>query len=205
MGLRSIGRRPWGIAVGAVVGVLVVLVALTDTGGDGASLGGVPGASRVATGSGEEISVPFPEQGSLARDFVLPRLETEAPWMGPDRVRLSDYAGRWVYLDVFGSWCLPCRRKYPKMRAIAREMEREGAVMLGLLFEDDPETAARWLSANGGMPYPFAVLDEETARAWQLTGAPMGFLISPEGRIVKVCYGCSRGRDAVELLPELVR
>lgn len=187
------------VAVGAAflaIGLLSPLSDGDDTRADATTArDGWPTAEATAT---------FPAPGSLVQDFALPRLRDEAPWAGPDTLRLSDHAGRWIYLDVFGSWCPPCRTKYPEMTEVAAEMERKGAVVIGLILEDDPETAARWLESNGGMAYPFAVLDEATTRAWQLTGAPMGFLVSPEGRIEKKCYGCSRGADAVERLPDLV-
>jgi thiol-disulfide isomerase/thioredoxin len=120
-------------------------------------------------------------------------------------VRLSDFSGRWVYLDVFGSWCPPCRSKYPEMIEIAREMGAAGAAVVGLLLEDRPASAAQWLDANGGLAYPFLVLDDETSRAWGMTGAPMGFLISPDGRVERLCYGCARGPGSVDELPDEVR
>ena len=196
-------RDPSRWRTGAVIlATLALLVAtLLVPGGDEGPVAGGDGDSWPA---GAVATAPFPSAGSLARDFALPRLQRQAPWAGPDTLRLSDFAGRWIYLDVFGTWCPPCRTKYPTMVEVARTLEEKGAVVVGLLLEDDAETAARWLEENGGMAYPFAVLDDATTRAWRLTGAPMGFLVSPEGRIEKMCYGCSRGADAVERLPEII-
>lgn len=146
----------------------------------------------------------FPGAGSPAPDFALPRLHTAAPFLRADSLRLSDFQGRWVYLDVFGSWCPPCRSKYPDMIDIARRMDASGAAVIGLLLNDDVEVAASWLEDNGGIAYPFAVLDQETVRDWEITGAPMGFLISPEGRVAYRCYGCSRGEGDVARLPERI-
>lgn len=152
-----------------------------------------------------ERAPAFPRPGSIPPGFALPLLESEAPWVGADTVRLSDFLGRWVYLDVFGSWCPPCRRKQPKMLEITSELEERGAVVLGLLIGDRPQAAAEWLEANGGMTYPYLVLDERTERTWGLTGAPMGFLISPQGRVEHLCFGCSGGPNGVETLPDAVR
>lgn len=159
-------------------------------------------ASSVAVA---ERAPAFPQPGSIPPGFALPVLESEAPWVGSDTLRLSDFLGRWVYLDVFGSWCPPCRRKQPKMLEIASELEERGAIVLGLLMGDRPQAAAEWLQANGGMAYPYLVLDDETERTWGMTGAPMGFLISPQGRVERLCFGCSGGPDGVETLPDAVR
>jgi thiol-disulfide isomerase/thioredoxin len=131
-------------------------------------------------------------------------LTDTAPWVSDEKATLSDFDDRWVYLDVFGSWCPPCRRKQPKMVEIAGILEERGAVVVGMLLKDRPEDAATWLHANGGMAYPYVVLDAETERAWGITGAPMGFLISPEGRLERLCSGCADGPDGVESLVEAV-
>lgn len=150
-------------------------------------------------------TAPFPAPGSQARDFALPVLGATPPFVSRDTLRLSDFAGRYVYLDVFGSWCLPCRQKYPDMINIAGELDATGAVTLGLLLQDAPQAAAAYFADNGGQAYPFLILDDATARTWGLTGAPMGFLISPEGLIERLCYGCQRGASSVETLPAAVR
>lgn len=197
-----------GVVVGLqVAGFATVGFELVDDSGTPAD--GPAGATRMdgpsdpARPTGRQARFPAP--GSVARDFALPVLLSEEPWIGADTVRLSDYAGRWVYLDVFGSWCLPCRTKYPKTIEVARELEAEGAAVVGLLLEDRPATAAAWIEENGGFTYPFLVLDHETASEWQMTGAPMGFLVSPDGRIERRCYGCARGADAIERLPDRIR
>lgn len=152
-----------------------------------------------------ETAAIFPAPGSVAPDFALPVLKTAAPFVSTDTVRLSDLSGRYVYLDVFGTWCLECREKYPEMVEIAAELREIDAVVIGLLLEDSPETAAAFFEESGGQGYPFLVLDDATARTWGLSGAPMGFLISPEGRVERLCFGCSRGESRVATLPDAVR
>lgn len=152
-----------------------------------------------------EAAPRFPQPGSVARDFALPRLSLDAPFSTTDTLRLSDYRGRYVYLDIFGSWCLPCQKKYPEMARISEQFERAGAVVIGLLLEDSPSAAASWFRDQGGLSYPFVVLDDETTRSWDLIGAPMGFLVSPDGHIERRCVGCTRGSNTIETMLELVR
>ncbi len=187
----------WGRRTALVLAVLGFLAASASV--VATVTGSTPEAPADAAESSGVPTLPagpapaFPAPGSVAPGFALPLLRTEAPWVGPDTVRLSDLRGRRVYLDVFGSWCPPCRRKYPAMTEIARELEAGGVAVIGLLLQDRPRAAADWLKANGGLAYPFLVLDDETARAWGITGAPMGFLVSPEGRLERMCYTGARG------------
>jgi thiol-disulfide isomerase/thioredoxin len=183
-------RPVLAFALGAVIVVGLVLLERNDA----------PDSS-----AGVQANAPFPGRGSLAQDFSLPVLLSDTPFVGTDSVRLSDYSGQYVYLDVFGSWCIPCREKYPDMFGIADEIHEAGGVILGLLLENPPEAAAEYFAENGGQAYPFLILDDETSRDWGLTGAPMGFLISPEGRIERVCFGCKRGASRVETVPRSVR
>lgn len=170
-----------------------------------ASLALLDGLGLAGSDVADAGSAPFPALGSEARDFALPALQRDAPFVGADTVRLSDFAGRYVYLDVFGTWCIPCQQKYPDMFDIADDLEDMGAAIVGLLLADTPEAAAEYFAENGGQAYPFLVLDDETAREWGLTGAPMGFLISPEGRIERQCFGCARGSSRIETVPAAVR
>jgi len=158
-----------------------------------------------ATSPVDAESLQFPARGSVAPDFALPLLATETPFLSADTLRLSDLAGRYVYLDVFGTWCLPCQQKYPQMFDIADELNDVGAVIVGLLLEDSPEGAAQYFADHGGQAYPFVVLDNETVRTWGITGAPMGFLISPEGTLERLCFGCQNGASRVETIPAAIR
>jgi len=205
---REIASGP--VAVGRVASAFVSamavwgVLALSACAGDGGATPGERGSVGLLADEAAPEAVAttahFPAPGSRPPDFHLPELLLEAPWVGDDSLRLSDLRGRYVYLDVFGSWCLPCRQRHPEMLRVAAALEAEGAQVVGLLLEDRPETAARWLAEHGAT-YPFLVVDDRTARAWGLTGAPMGFLTSPEGRVVRACHGCAHGEHAIEGLP----
>lgn len=179
-------RRGWGLVAAAGLGLLLAAPAFVPR---------------------SEMSLEpaaFPSPGSVPPHVTLPVLTESAPWVSDETLTLTDFKGRWVYVDVFGSWCPPCRRKQPTMLKVAKELEEKGALVVGMLLKDRPEDAVGWLQANGGMAYPYLVLDAETERAWGITGAPMGFLISPEGRLEHVCYGCADGPAGVERLTDAV-
>jgi cytochrome c biogenesis protein CcmG/thiol:disulfide interchange protein DsbE len=140
--------------------------------------------------------------GSQPRDFVLPRLETvvrggdagdvaKSP-EGEKPVRLSDLAGKAVILDFWASWCLPCREQAPVVDQVARSLGGRGLVALGIVSDDDPEAALRFLAAHP-VRYP-SVVDEqdEAARAFDVRGLPTLVAIDREGRVVAVRRGLVR-------------
>ena len=146
----------------------------------------------------------FPEPGSPAPELALPVLQQEPPYVGADSLRLTDLAGRYVYLEVFGSWCAPCVKYYHELRRMAAELRAPDFAMVGLLLKDPPESAARFFAERGQPGFPFLVLDDRTAARWDIVGAPMGYLISPEGELIYRCFGCQSGPAGLSRLPALL-
>lgn len=108
---------------------------------------------------------------------------------GGGRFVLADElaAGRPVLLNLWASWCTPCRDEMPALDAVAKA--HPGVSFIGVAVEDDP-TAAEEFAAEIGVSYPLAV-DEpgSVSRAYPSPGLPTTFFITPDGRIARVLYG----------------
>ena len=115
--------------------------------------------------------------GKPAADFVLPDL------MNPGgNIDSRAFKGRWVLLNVWGTWCFECRAENPDLLAI----QREGKVLVvGLNYKDEDEAARQWL-AQLGNPFDAIAVDREgrVAIDYGVYGAPETFLINPQGIIV---------------------
>lgn len=86
------------------------------------------------------------------KDRVLaPRLEGTT--LDGDPFSLSDWAGKIVVINVWGSWCGPCRAETPDLVRIAREDARHGVRVVGINTRDNP-AAARSFSKRFDVPYP---------------------------------------------------
>lgn len=90
-------------------------------------------------------------------------------------------AGELVVVNVFASWCLPCRAEHG---VLTRMQAERGFKLVGINYKDKPENAARWL-AELGNPYA-AIGSDENGRAgleWGLSGVPETFIVDATGVI----------------------
>jgi len=126
---------------------------------------------------------PDPFVGKPARDFLLPRIDPKGG-ASPGRLRLSDFQGKGVLLDFWASWCMPCRVQAPIVDRVARAYASRGLVVIGVVSGDTAENAAAFLGENP-VQYP-SVLDEqnETSRAFGVSGLPTLVAINPKGEVV---------------------
>lgn len=110
-------------------------------------------------------------------------------------------SGRPYVINMFASWCTPCRAEHPHLMAL-----RAGGVeLVGVAYKDLPEDAAAFLDELGN-PYRAVGLDPEGRLGLQLgvIGMPETFVIGADGRILAVHRGPLLARDIEEvILPAL--
>jgi cytochrome c biogenesis protein CcmG/thiol:disulfide interchange protein DsbE len=130
----------------------------------------------------EKQFVPSALIGKAAPEFVLPNLlETGA------MVESKTFRGKWVLLNVWGTWCAECRAEHQTLL----DIQREGKVMVvGLNYKDDDAQARQWLQQLGN-PYSTVAVDREGRAAidYGVYGAPESFLINPQGIVVHKVVG----------------
>ncbi len=103
-------------------------------------------------------------------------------------VRLSAMRGRYVVLNFFATWCVPCQREHPELREFADEAEGKAQVV-AVIFDDDPARVRRFFEERGG---DWPVLDDpqgKVALDYGVRGPPESFLIAPDGVVVSRIVG----------------
>jgi cytochrome c biogenesis protein CcmG, thiol:disulfide interchange protein DsbE len=116
--------------------------------------------------------------GKAAPTFSLPVLGS------PDgrRFAVASLRGRWMMLNVWGTWCAECRSEHATLLRI----KASGKVpIVGMDWKDQPGDAQSWLQQLGD-PYTVVVEDRDgrVAIDYGVYGAPETFLIDPRGKIV---------------------
>jgi thiol-disulfide isomerase/thioredoxin len=125
------------------------------------------------------------------------------------RFRLSDFGDKVVVLNLWASWCGPCRREIPEIEEIRRDYEPKGVEFVGLTTED-PQTdgdRVRKFVREYGLRYRVGWIDRESARALMRghNMIPQTFVIKGDGRIVKHLRGYAPGRTADSLRDAIER
>ena len=119
--------------------------------------------------------LPGPVVGQPAPPFTLTTT-------GGKTVRLADYRGKTLVVNVWGSWCPPCRLETPDLIAEAKADAARGVAFLGV---DTTETAGvvRAFVAAKGVPYAQAVTTGASAfaKAYDIRNYPTTLVIGPDG------------------------
>ncbi len=132
--------------------------------------------------------------------LVLPPLDAGAKAFMPADLR----AGRVTVLNVWASWCVPCRAEAPALAALAA---RKDIVLYGLVYKDKAASARAYLNDVGD---PFSRIDLDAdghaGIEWGIYGVPETFVIDGKG-IVRFRYAGPIVGNALEtdILPAIAR
>lgn len=137
------------------------------------------------------VAVLATRDPSTARATQSPLIDrlappTEGTTIDGGSVSVADQRGRWVVLNFFARWCVPCREEHPQLLAFdAAHREVGDAVLISVTFDDTADSAREWFAANGG---DWPVIDDPENRigvAYGVAQVPETFVISPDGIVVK--------------------
>lgn len=138
-------------------------------------------ASPGTTTSGK---IPAPRTGFLAPDFTLTSSEG-------DIVTLSELRGHPVIVNLWASWCGPCRAEMPALQHVHEAYKDTGLVLLAVnATPQDSESAALAFAAELGLTFPI-LFDTagEASHLYELRALPSTYFIGPDGIIQEVVIG----------------
>jgi len=119
------------------------------------------------------------EVGQQAADFTIKGADQKA-------IKLSDFKGKYVLLDFWASWCGPCRREMPHVKAAYEQFKGNNFQVFAVSIDSD---AAAWKKAlkEDNMPFVHA-LDvkgkQSVGDLYMVRAIPTNFLIDSTGKII---------------------
>jgi cytochrome c biogenesis protein CcmG/thiol:disulfide interchange protein DsbE len=164
---------PWiVVAVGAVVALLIAVLATSK--------------------SASEVEAASPLLGKPAPGVSGPTLR------GPT-ASLNALRGKWVLVNFFASWCVPCQKEMPELvRFQDRHAITGDAVVFAVRYDDPDDGPLRDLMAKYHAGWP--IVDESQAKVdWGVAGIPESYLVDPNGTVLSRIVG-GVNADALEAL-----
>jgi len=121
--------------------------------------------------------------GEPAPDRVLPALP------GPGRGSIAEHRGEWVLVNLWASWCIPCRQEAPVLERFYRRNRDRGVTVLGINVQDNRDDALAFLREHPTAYPQLRSVGDERSSAFGSTGVPENFLVDPRGRLALIWRG----------------
>jgi thiol-disulfide isomerase/thioredoxin len=123
-----------------------------------------------------------------------------SPLAGPGTISLHQYAGRILVVNIWASWCGPCRREAPALQQVWSQYQKGQVSFLGI-DHDDRRTDAASFAKEFGLTYPIAFDPKgDVARAFGAIGVPTTYVIAPNGWIAYSFLGRVQAPDLIRIL-----
>ena len=162
--------------------MLVALVALGLGNAGCGSEDAAPEAERSTgaeemTGAATDMDETGTSVGQYPPDFALADLDENI-------VTLADFEDKVVIIDLWATWCPPCREEIPFLVDLYEEHRDAGLVVVGIGLDQGGATALRPFVEENSVSYPILVGDRAVSRAYGASSIPTTYIIGRDGRIV---------------------
>ena len=161
-------------------------------------------AAALALAAGLLFS-PAEDRGAdaaIAAEKRKPAPELVGEWLVPPPVRAADLRGKPAVINVWASWCVPCREEAPELARFHREM-RARARLVGIDFQDAKGDALAFIR-EFGWRFPNVRDPQGTLTSrYGVAGLPTTYVIDPQGRIARTLTGAQTFEKLVDAVEEV--
>ena len=119
----------------------------------------------------------------LALAAATPSVAFEVADSQGKKHRLADYRGRWVVLNFWATWCVPCIQEIPEIAAFARE--RPDVVVLGVAMDAEDREKVQRFATKVGHAYPLVLADDAVEKQLgEPRALPVTRIYDPQGKVI---------------------
>lgn len=142
--------------------------------------------------------------GTRAADSPLlsqPAPDVSAQTIDGGQVRLTDLRGKWVLVNFFATWCVPCVEEHPDLVNFSNVHQQAGdAQVVGVVYSDSVKSVKEFRADKGGA-WPMLIdSDGRIALDFGVSGIPESFLVNPDGIVVSKIIGGIQRPELEKLL-----
>jgi peroxiredoxin len=141
-----------------------------------------PLTTTAPTTASDAVMAPAPLVDHPAPDFTLSSV-------GGTKVALSDLKGQVLLINVWATWCPPCRVEMPTIQAAYEQYHDQGFTVVAVNLQEDPSAVATFMREQQ-LTFP-ALLDSDgqVSRIYQAVSLPSSFFVDRRGMIRAVYHG----------------
>ncbi len=193
--LGSVRWRPPAGALRNIVATVLVGVAIAAVVWQFDRPGAASSQSVTVTASANSAA---PEKGKPAPDFELKMIDGTT-------ARLSDFAGKPVWINFWASWCPPCRAENPDIEEVyLAHKDAEGLVLLAPAIGEGRDSVAGYME-RADLHYPVgADSDTQIAANYRVIGIPTHIFIDREGIVREIRVGAMSKKTMEKKLAQIL-
>lgn len=137
-----------------------------------------------------------------------PSPEFAMPDINGNTVKLSDFRGNYVYIDVWATWCGPCKREIPALKKLEENYQGKKIVFVSMSVDEvsDKEKWAKFVkdeNLQGVQIFANNSWKSDFVQAYEIQGIPKFILVGPDGKIVSPDAPRPSDEALVDLFNEL--
>jgi peroxiredoxin len=180
-------------AIAVLSSVMILSAALAGCGGGesveettGEAAGTAEGTAAAPAQTASGVGI---EPGQTPPPFTLPDLEG-------NEISLADFEGKVVVLDLWATWCPPCRKEIPFLVSLYNDYRDQGLEIVGVgLDQQGAAVIAPFVEAND-VTYTILVGNQDISRTYKVSGIPMTLMIDRDGVVASKDVGFAPQMEA---------
>ncbi|MFB6271752.1 MAG: TlpA disulfide reductase family protein [Salinibacter sp.] len=111
--------------------------------------------------------------------------------MDGEKITLTEQKGRALIINFWATWCAPCRKEIPDLKALHSELKSKGLTVIGVALDRQGREVVAPFVKKHSINYPIVIDTEGTVEAafGPIPGLPTTFIVTPDGQVSKRVIG----------------